>query len=168
MNRLGVRGGQFVPIAFAGVLAAAPAYARPPASERTRAALMKVEHQWLTALQRHDAPALARILAREFIDSTSRGNAVTRTQYLAYFAHLSAPSAPLVRQDFQDIRVRFFAGGNVSIVTGVVITSPGAPKPGQSRQYAAGPHTRFTDVFVWSRGRWQAVSGQETRLAAKN
>lgn len=127
-----------------------PALAKPAVGERTAAALMSVEHQWLSALNRHDVTTLAHILGREFIDSDFQGDAITRAQYLAYFAHpIAQPSAP-VRQRFEDTRVRFVAAGTVAIVTGVVVS--------QAR------HSRFTDVFVWRDARWQAVTGQETHF----
>jgi len=52
--------GAVSPVILAAALAswALPALARPPASERTAAAVMAVEHEWLTALQRHDVPRL--------------------------------------------------------------------------------------------------------------
>jgi Domain of unknown function (DUF4440) len=136
---------------------ALPAFARPPASERTAAALMAVEHAWLTALQRHDVPRLARILGREFIDSDFQGDAITRAQYLAYFARPAALPAPTLRQSFADTRVRFIGGGEVAIVTGVVIS-----RPTSSAQ--AVRHSRFTDVFIWRDAHWQAVTGQETHF----
>ena len=145
-------------IAFATLaLWTVPAFARPPASERNAAAVMAVEHEWLAALQRHDVPTLARILGREFIDSRFQGDAITRAQYLAYFAHPVALRAPALQQIFEDTRVRFIAGGNVAIVTGVVIS-----RPISSAQ--AVRHSRFTDVFTWRDARWQAVTGQETHF----
>ncbi|MGH8288044.1 MAG: nuclear transport factor 2 family protein [Steroidobacteraceae bacterium] len=146
-------------IAFAALAFwAVPAFARPPASERAAAAVMAVEHEWLAALQLHDVPTLARILGREFIDSDLQGDAITRAQYLGYFAHPVALRAPALQQSFEDTRVRFIAGGNVAIVTGVVISrlisSPHAVR-----------HSRFTDVFTWRDARWQAVTGQETHFA---
>lgn len=141
-----------------------PAFAHPPGSERTAAALVKVEHEWLTALQRHDITALSRILGREYIDSDYQGDAITRAQYLGYFAHPVSRSAPRVEQTFADTNVRFVAGGEIAIVTGIVVTRPANAA---RRTAAPGPgvqHSRFTDVFVWRDGRWQAVTGQETHF----
>ena len=134
------------------VLSTVPAFARPPGSERTAAAVMAVEHEWLAALNRHDVTTLARILGSEFIDSDFQGDAITRAQYLAYFAHPAPHPAAQIQQSFADTKVRFVAGGDVAIVTGVVITGV--------------QHSRFTDVFVWRDARWQAVTGQETHFTA--
>lgn len=129
---------------------------------------MSIEHEWLAALNRHDVTTLARILGREFIDSDFQGDAITRAQYLGYFAHpLAHPLAPAPPQRFVDTKVRFVAGGDVAIVTGVVVTGTAAAS---STTPSSGPdvvrHSRFTDVFVWRGARWQAVTGQETHFTS--
>ena len=153
-------------VVFAALaLWAVPASARPPAGERTAAAVMSVEHEWLTALQQHDVTTLARVLGREFIDSDFQGDAITRAQFLGYFAHPAPHPAPPPRQIFQGTKVRFVADGDVAIVTGVLITrlAPDS-KTGASSSPDGLRHSRFTDVFVWRDGRWQAVTGQETHF----
>jgi Domain of unknown function (DUF4440) len=146
-------------------LSAAPAFAQPPQTARTAAAVITVEHEWLAALSRHDAAALAHILGREFIDSDYLGDAVTRAQYLAYFARPVSRPASGVQQRFEDTMVRFVGAGAVAVVTGVVVTEPAmmSKKPTTARPDAM-RRSRFTDVFVWRDGRWQAVSGQETHF----
>ena len=148
----------------AAAFVAAPALAHPPGNESTAGALMKVEHQWLTALQRHDVAALRRILGREYIDSDFQGDAITRSRYLGYFAHPVSSSAPHVEQTFADTAVRFVAGGNVAIVTGIVITRPANARGAAASTATEVQHSRFTDVFVWRDARWQAVTGQETHF----
>jgi ketosteroid isomerase-like protein len=146
-------------------LSSAPVFAQPPQSERTPAAVMMVEHEWLGALRRHDVTTLGRILGREFIDSDFQGDTITRAQFLAYFAHPVAHTASPTKQTFEDMKVRFVAGGEVAIVTGVVVTEPvGASSTGKSSNTDGIRHSRFTDVFVWRDGRWQAVTGQETHF----
>lgn len=157
MRRSLARAAVSTAIAFAALsLSAAPAFAGPPQSESTAAAVMKVEHEWLAALQTHDVATLARVLAREYIDSDFQGEAITRAQFLAYFAGPAPRPTPLIQQSFADTKVRFVADGEVAIVTGVVVTRI---RPDLVR------HSRFTDVFVWRDGRWQAVTGQETHFA---
>src|SRR5512146_1228155 len=152
-------------IAFAAAaLLSAPVFARIPGGHRTAAAVLTVEQEWLAALHRHDVTTLARILGREFIDSDFQGDAITRAQYLAYFAQPVSRSAPPVQQTIEDAKVRFIAGGDVAIVTGVVITRPAASKSGTSSGSDVIRHSRFTDVFVWRGGRWQVVTGQETHF----
>lgn len=139
---------------------------QPPANERTAAALMKVEHEWLDALHRRDVKTLQRILAAEFIDNYFLGQEVTRGEYLAYFAQPLAHPAPAVSQHFEGTKVRFLGKGDAAIVTGVVVTEPAA---GSADSSASGVgsvhHSRFTDVFVWRDSRWQAVTAQETHFS---
>jgi ketosteroid isomerase-like protein len=169
-------------------LSMAPAFAQPAGRERTADAVMSVEHQWLAALDQHDVATLARILAREFIDSDFQGDAITRAQYLGYFAHPVPKTAPRLQKTFEDTKVRFVAGGDVAIVTGVVVASPAVASKASSavvrpaaaskgaspaRAPASDPdrgkilYSRFTDVFVWRDGRWQAVTGQETHFTRR-
>jgi ketosteroid isomerase-like protein len=149
----------------ATALPSAAALAQSPAGERTAAALMSVEHDWLTALNRHDVATLTRILGQEYIDSDSQGDAITRAQYLAFFSRPVSGPAPHLQQTFEDTKVRFVAGGNVAIVTGLVITRPAsASAPATSSNPDAVRHSRFSDVFVWRDARWQAVTGQETHF----
>lgn len=166
MHRYLVNGAKSAAILIGAMaLTSVAARARPPDSERTAAAVMSVEHEWLAALNRHDTMTLARILGREFIDSDFQGDAITRAQYLAYFAHPVANPAPRVQQNFADTKVRFVADGDVAIVTGVVITRPGAASRTATSSTADDVRrSRFTDVFVWRDARWQAVTGQETHF----
>jgi Domain of unknown function (DUF4440) len=160
----GSKGSALVLAVIASSVAAASV--RPPPGERTGSAVMAVEQHWLTALHHRDVQTLARILGREFIDSDFQGEAITRAQFLAYFAHSAARPAPAVRQTFRDTMVRFVAGGEVAIVTGVVVTRPAAVPDAAtaSNPPPAIAHSRFTDVFVWRDARWQAVTGQETHF----
>lgn len=148
-------------------LSTSAALARAPASERTAAAVMAVEREWLAALHRRDVGTLARVLGADFIDSDFQGEAITRAQYLAYFAHPNPHPAPPLRQTFSDTLVRFVAGGDVAIVTGIVITQPAATPKGKDPSHPdAIRRSRFTDVFVWRDSRWQAVTGQETHFTS--
>lgn len=154
-------------VLIAVALSIQTAMAHSSGSERTATAVMTVEHEWLAALHRRDVKTLARILGREFIDSDFQGDAITRAQYLAYFARPNLHPEPPTRQTFADTMVRFVASGKVAIVTGVVITQPPATSnAGALQDPAAVRHSRFTDVFVWRGGRWQVVTGQETHFTA--
>jgi hypothetical protein len=160
-----VRTKQLAMVFAALALSAAPVFAQPSQTPQTAAAVMTVEHEWLAALNRRDVTALGRILGREFIDSDYLGDAITRAQYLAYFARPVRHPAPRLEQRFEDTAVRFVAMGQVAIVTGVVVTRPAMAAKGPTSSSAdVVRHSRFTDVFVWRDGRWQAVTGQETHF----
>lgn|GEM_PF-170657 len=143
---------------------------QPPAGPRSATAVMRVEHEWLAALHRRDVKALGRILGSEFIDSDWQGDAIPRSEYLAYFSRPLAHPVPDQEQRFEDTKVRFIAKGDVAIVTGVVVTEPVVSRSGTrpASPRADAVWSRFTDVFVWREGRWQAVSGQETHFAPRS
>jgi metallo-beta-lactamase class B len=136
----------------------------PPPGERTASAVMTVENDWLAALQHRDVKTLARILAEEFIDSDWQGDAIARNSYLSYFARPAGHPQPGISQHFEDTKVRFVANGDVAIVTGIVVSEPGGPSAAGSSRTISVHKSRFTDVFIWRDGRWQAVSGQETHF----
>ena len=116
-------------------------------------ALIALEHRWVSANQTHDIRVLKAILAENFIDNTYRGTLRTRQQVL------SGPrsGAGYLFAGFKGLNVRFF--GNTGIVTGIVVYKK---KGGNQRA-----RIRFTDVFHYGHGGWQAVSAQETLVAAQ-
>lgn len=131
-----------------GVLLACPVTLRAASHETDRAAVMRLAHQWLHASMTRDKAALARILADDFIDTSYRGKLRTKADMLAVSA------APHASQQLGDLKVRLY--GDTAIMTGV--------------NHVVGPHkawtadVRFTDVYVKRRGRWHAVSAQETLI----
>ncbi len=121
----------------------------PKSQPKTESALLEVEHHWADALTRKDADAVACILAAEFEDADVDGTLHSRAEALAripqrkpwtnrltaMYAHLNGDSA-------------FVRGLNeVLDQNGKVIA-----------------RVRFTDIFTYREGRWQALAGQETLL----
>ena len=113
-------------------------------------ALRAVEDAWVKALAQHDTAALERILAPEFRHTTYTGAVLDRAGSLAA---AKDPRGSGVVNRLEDVDARVFEG-RFGIVTGVnAATSP-----------AGSARLRFTDVFVYRDGRWQAVSAQETLI----
>ena len=120
-----------------------------PIAAQDKADFTALEAQWLHAVAAHDVAALSRIFAPEFVDTAWNGRLRTRADLLARMK----ASGPKTEQRLSDIEVRRF--GNVVVVTG------------QNNVTGMGLHEialRFTDIFVWRGGRWQAVSAQETPI----
>jgi hypothetical protein len=112
--------------------------------------LVDLEHWWVEALAAHDTAVLDDLLADDFIDSTFRGGIRTKQEIL------TGPPAggPYRSTGLEELRVRRY--GRTAVVTGInVLRGPGDPRGDIA-------HVRFTDVFVLQRGRWRAVSAQET------
>ena len=123
------------------------AQARSP--ERDRAALIVLEKEWLT--NEHNAAALERILASDFVHPLPTGDLVTKAQHIAFSA--AHPPPPDQKRRFTQMQVRIY--GDVGIVNGVVVTTGGDQEVRR---------TIFTDVFAWRDGRWQAVNAQENEV----
>jgi hypothetical protein len=119
--------------------------ATQPAEPSTAAAVSKLERDWQAAARRHDVLSLRLILAPDFRQITANGQVLSRQQALAggAAAHQLNP---------RDMDVRIY-GGQFAVVTGA--------------GDAGGRRVRFSDVFVYRQGRWQAVSSQESPVASQ-
>jgi ketosteroid isomerase-like protein len=129
------------------LLALLAASARAGNAGDDRQAIVKLEHDWLAALQQHDRTTLQRILADDFTDITVSG--VSRDKAAA-LAGSSVPAG--TTQAVQDLHIRVH--GDTAIATGLNVVH--STTQGWTAEVA------FTDVFVRNRGQWQALSAQET------
>jgi len=125
--------------------------------------VVQFEQQWLDALRRYDLQALDQILADDWMDHSSGGQVVTRKDFFSAKGTRplsDTPARTVASQHFENTRVRFY--GDVAIATGAVVTeyAPAKSEEGSTRKVI------FTDILVWRDGRWQAVSSQETVVAA--
>ena len=127
-----------------------PVQAQSRTPERRRAALVALENEWLA--NEHNAAALERILASDFVHPLPTGEFVTKAQHIAFSSAHPPPANR--KQHFDQLRVRVY--GDVGIVNGIVVTSDQ-----ESREV---DRTIFTDVFVRRDGRWQAVNAQENAV----
>jgi hypothetical protein len=122
-----------------------------PTEPRTPAGLRQAEDHWVAALESRDGAALACRLAADFADSNWQGMVVRRDDMLARL-----PQRPPSSLHLTDVTVRIEA--NTGIVRGLnTQVAPDGTVVGR---------VRFTDIFVWRAGRWQAIAAQETPVAA--
>lgn len=121
-----------------------------PTEPRTPAGLRQAEARWVAALEARDATALACRLAPDFADTNWQGRIVSRDAMLARLPHRPASDLRLT-----EIAVRI--EGATGIVRG--LNTQVAP---DGRVVGC---VRFTDIFVWRAGRWQAIAAQETVAA---
>jgi ketosteroid isomerase-like protein len=121
----------------------------PKNQPKTEAALIALENTWADALSRKDAATVACMLADEFEEADVDGSLHTRAENLGKIPnrkpgvnHLSEMRAH-VEGDFG------FTRGLATLVdaTGKVVA-----------------RVRFTDVFTYRDGRWQALAGHESLL----
>jgi ketosteroid isomerase-like protein len=121
----------------------------PKDQPRTEAALIALEQHWAEALTRHDVDAVACMVADEFEDADVDGSLRTRAQMLEHIPHRRPGSNRLTE-------MRAHVEGSFGFVRGLnEVLDP-------SGKVAA--RVRFTDVFAYRDGRWQALAGQETLM----
>ena len=127
------------------------AFAAPCAAKQAKdeAALLQIEQTWAKALQQHDADTVACLVANEFEDAGVDGAVHERAEMLAHI-----PNRGPNLNNLQEVRAHVY--GDFAYVRGVNEVTDPSGKPVA--------RVRFTDMFVYRDGRWQAVAGQETLM----
>ena len=121
----------------------------PGDQAKDEGSLILLEQNWAQALQRHDSKTVSCILADEFEDADVDGRLHNREQALAHTAQ-RRPG----RNALSEMKPHIY--GEIGYVRGLnTVTDP------NGKVIA---NVRFTDIFVYRDGRWQALSGQETLL----
>jgi ketosteroid isomerase-like protein len=121
----------------------------PKGQPKTNAALIDLEQKWAEALSRKDANAVACIVADEFEDADVDGSLHTRSQMLEHI--------PQRRPGVNHLsEMRAHLEGNFGFVRGLATLVDASGK--------VVARVRFTDVFAYRDGRWQALAGHETLL----
>ncbi len=137
--------------AFAVLLVFALMPARILASADPEAiAVLDQEQRWRQAVARHDATALGKILADNFVHTNYRGVVSYREQELA---DVTKPKRYTEATSEQTVD---FAGKNAAVVHGLDTVS-------QAGKVVL--RLRYTDVYVKQNGRWVALSAQETQVS---
>jgi hypothetical protein len=121
----------------------------PKNQPKTETALLELEQNWAQALGRHDADTVACMVAGEFEDADVDGSLHTRSQMLAHIPQRKPGSNHLTE-------MRAHVEDSFGFVRGLneVLDSAG--------KIVA--RVRFTDIFAYRDGRWQALAGHETLL----
>ena len=119
----------------------------PSGQPRTENALLQLERSWAKALELHDSATVACLIAQEFEDAGVDGELHDRADTLARIPH-RRPS----HNQLTELRVRVY--GDFAFVRGLNRVTDNDGK--------LLAQVRFTDIFVYRDGRWQAVAGQET------
>lgn len=117
---------------------------------RVEQELKKVEEEWANAYVRHDAGALERILADEFISVGSNGESHNKAKDIE---DLKADSATYEYSTPYDLEMRVYGGWAV-----VIGRTKERGRYPSGRQFVN--EYRWTDVFVKRQGRWQCVAAQ--------
>jgi len=121
----------------------------PRDQPKTEAALIQLEQDWAAALSRKDAGAIACMVADEFEDADVDGSLHTRSQMLEHIPHRK-PGVNHLSE------MRAHVEGNIGFTRGLATLVDASGK--------VVARVRFTDVFTYRDGRWQALAGQESLL----
>ena len=116
------------------------------------------EVAWSAAFLRHDAPAISKLLADDFVGIDGRGMISDKP---AELQEAKAPrpgsSGPiLVREDLSDVLVRAY--GNTAVLTAINTAQFAEDGKESTIRY------RRTTVWVRQDGRWQCVSFHGSRI----
>jgi|SRR5580698_6095631 ketosteroid isomerase-like protein len=123
----------------------------PRNQPKTEAALVQLEENWAAALSRKDADMVACMLADEFEDVGPDGSQSNRKQTLEHIPNKKPGTNQLSE-------MRAHIEGNLGFTRGLATLVDASGK--------VVARVRFTDVFTYRDGRWQALVGQESMLAS--
>ena len=123
----------------------------PAGQGKDGSALIQNERTWAKALELRDAAALSCLLAEEFEDAGPDGTLQDRDTTLAKAAKHSP-----VHHELTELRAH--VQGEFGYIRGLA-TAVDA----QGKVVA---RVRFTDIYVYRDGRWQAVAAHESMLTA--
>jgi ketosteroid isomerase-like protein len=122
---------------------------RPQHQPKTEAALIELEQNWAAALSRNDADTVACMVADEFEEVDVDGSLHTRSQMLEHIPQRKPGTNHLSE-------MRAHVEGNSGFTRGLATLVDASGK--------VVARVRFTDVFTYRDGRWQALAGHETLL----
>jgi ketosteroid isomerase-like protein len=127
----------------------------PTADSSVTSRVKELESRWEAALMSRDTTAIEKIVADDFIGTSSSGKTGDKTTLLAEAkrdtnTYSSATSS--------DMTVKMF-GPNVAVVTGVA-KETGKTKAGKTFSHSY----RFTDTWVERNGEWQCVAAHAMAL----
>jgi hypothetical protein len=121
----------------------------PVEQTKDGSALVQNEQAWAKALEQRDSAALSCLLATEFEDAGPDGGLQDRDTTLA-----RAAKHQLIHHELTEMQTHIY--GDVGYIRGLA-TAVDA----QGKVLA---RVRFTDVYVYREGRWQAVVAHESML----
>jgi ketosteroid isomerase-like protein len=116
---------------------------------KTEAALIELENAWAAALNQKDVAAVACLVGDEFEEVDSDGLLKTRSQMLGHIPERKPGTNRLSE-------MRAHIEGNSGFTRGLAELVDADGK--------VVARVRFTDVFTYRDGRWQAVAGHETLI----
>ncbi|MFL6467887.1 MAG: nuclear transport factor 2 family protein [Pyrinomonadaceae bacterium] len=124
-------------------------------TSRAEAELMQIEREIGDANVRRDRAFFERLEAEEFIFTDSGGGLTTKAEDVGSF---DKPAGETKLASYVPDEMKVSIYGNTAVVAGRVTSTYKSPKG------EAVVRSRFTDVFVKTKGRWQIVAGHSSRI----
>ena len=118
--------------------------------------ILKLEDDWVRALEKQDREGLNKILAREFTFIEPDGSLINRDDYLA---DRSSNASDTESFEIADVKVRVF--GDSALVTG--ISKITERRQGNRYRFSL----RWKELWVREAGKWKVLAGQATPVNAK-
>lgn len=145
-------------ISFASIVAGQASDRKSAPVSRSEQAVVELEGMYADAVMRQDIKTLGRILADDFLATSSRGELRNKTQELDDIKPALKPDPDFAMEafDLDDVIVRMF--GDMAIVTGRSTLK--VRYKGQSSTALF----RYTRVYAKRKNGWEAVSQQLTRI----
>ena len=126
---------------------------RPASAQRDDESVRAAEAARREALLAGDSVALSRLVASEFVEISRLGTVRTRADNMR---EIATGDLKLLTVRYDSLVVRRY--GEVAELIGI------ADNTGTYRGMPFAGKIRYTRVFVWRDGRWQAVSMQQTPM----
>jgi ketosteroid isomerase-like protein len=115
--------------------------------------LIRLENEWVAAAVEHDATTIDKMVADDFIDTTSNGTVLTKAQMLEYIKSYKEEVISIVTDEW---KVRVY--GDAAVVNArntIKIQLEGKEATKQER---------FTDIWTKRDGRWKCVAGHYSTI----
>jgi ketosteroid isomerase-like protein len=145
----------FLVVAVASLCTTASLRAQGPTPSARSESVRATEMARRDALLASDTVALSKLVAGEFIEISRLGTIRSRTDNMR---EVASGDLKLLTIKYDSLDVRVY--GDVALLTGI------ADNTGMYRGTVPfSGKIRYTRVFVWRDGRWQAVSMQQTPMS---
>ena len=115
--------------------------------------IKRLELEWFDSYVRGNRAAFDRIVADEAVITYGNGKIGNKAEAIA---EIKVPADPSYSLTSDDVQVRVY--GDTAIVTGRVT------EKGTFNGRSINSQSRYTDVWVRQKGRWQVVAAQNTRI----
>lgn len=118
----------------------------------------KVERQWLDAYEQHDAAAMDRIVASDWMITYPDGSTSAKEQVMQLVKSPRKEGMPAPKFFTEEVQARAY--GDTVVLTGRIVTQ--WPGDDSNRE-----QSRYTDTYVKRDGTWQVVASHMSNDARK-